>query len=202
MGFRMGTSYSIDRVCESVSWYGAAAFCDWLNILAGFDTLYDRNGDWRCNGGDVYGSIGFRLPAEAEWEYACRAGSTTAFANGEITGEECWDPVLDQIGWYCGNYMIYNYLPAQKIPNAWDLYDMQGGFNDWCYDKWADYPAGSAVDPINDIEGLGRVVRGSSGSFPAFSRNCRSAARGALREENTWDDNSIRLVFSYGPLHE
>ncbi len=197
-GGHVGTHWPNDRICQDVSWFGAAALCDWLNNQAGFISLYDRNDGWRCNGGDVYGAVGFRLATEAEWEYGCRAGSTTAFANGDITGIECWDPVLDEIGWYCGNYGAFPFLPAMKISNAWGLYDMQGGLNDWCYDKYEQYPLANLVDPVFDDTGLGRVVRGSKGLFPGHSRVCRSAARGAWEPERIFESFSLRLVLGYG----
>jgi len=69
----------------------------------------------------------YRLPAEAEWEYAARAGSTTAFANGDITATDCSnDQNLDAMGWYCGNADSKPHPVAQKLPNAWGLYDMHG----------------------------------------------------------------------------
>jgi formylglycine-generating enzyme required for sulfatase activity len=118
----------------------------------------------------------YRLPTEAQWEYACRAGTPTAFANGEIIKVFCeYDPNLDAIGWYCGNAPQGPNPVAQKSPNAWGLYDMHGNVYEWCHDWYAEYPTTPQTDPQGPFSGSARIARG--GSWFSSSKNCRSAAR-------------------------
>ena len=118
---------------------------------------------------------GYRLPTESEWEYACRAGSTTAFYNGGITRLICnIDPNLDQIGWYCGNASAKTHEVAEKLPNAWGLYDMSGNVEEWCWDWYGVYP-GTETDPVGPDSGAWRVKRG--GSWNGSAQGCRSATR-------------------------
>jgi formylglycine-generating enzyme required for sulfatase activity len=118
----------------------------------------------------------YRLPTEAQWEYACRAGTPTAFANGEIIKVFCeYDPNLDALGWYCGNAPQGPHPVAQKSPNAWGLYDMHGNVYEWCHDWYAEYPTTPQTDPQGPFTGSARVARG--GSWFSSSKNCRSGAR-------------------------
>lgn len=137
----------------------------------------------------------YRLPTEAEWEYAARAGSTTAFANGGITKTGCgYDANLNDMGWYCNNGCI-NYDSkfdrclsgspcsncgpnpvAQKSPNAWGLYDMHGSVFEWCQDWYGEYPTGNVTDPIGPATGSSRVMRGGSWQLGG-AEHCRSASR-------------------------
>ena len=123
------------------------------------------------------GTNKYRLPTEAEWEYACRAGSTTAFANGGITKLECgYDPNLDAMGWYCANSGKKTHPVARKNPNAWGLYDMHGNVWEWCQDLYGDYPTGQVTDPKGSSSGRRyRVMRG--GDWRLYTRHCRSAHR-------------------------
>ena len=125
----------------------------------------------------------YRLPTEAEWEYAARAGSTTAFANGDITVTHygffrCGhDPNLDAIGWYCGNSGPGGKRPvAQKLPNAWGLYDMHGNVWEWVQDWYGSYPTTGITDPTGPETGSTGVIRGGYWGNPAWT--CRSACRG------------------------
>jgi len=122
------------------------------------------------------GEANYRLPTEAEWEYACRAGSDTALANGELFNLYCeLDSSLDEIGWYCGNSDRKPHPVGLKVPNAWGLYDMHGNIGEWCQDWYGSYLETVQIDPSGAISGPGRVVRG--GSWFSSAKNCRAAAR-------------------------
>ena len=113
-----------------------------------------------------------------ETEYAARAGSTTALANGRLSELKCgYDSNLDTMGWYCGNSNNSTHPVAQKQPNAWGLYDMHGNVQEW-YQDWygKNYPAGSVIDQTGHLSGSPRVRR--SGGWLYDARRCRSAGRG------------------------
>jgi len=166
-----------DCPVESVSWNDVQDFIRKLNSLEGTNR--------------------YRLPTEAEWEYACRAGSQTAFANGAITDTDCGkDPNLGTMGWYCGNAGGGTHPVARKTRNAWDLYDMHGNVWEWCQDRYGDYPAGSDTDPEGPFLGLHRVLRG--GSWFNVARSCRSADRSWLRAGGRSRDYGFRLVLLPG----
>ncbi|MBW2345683.1 MAG: SUMF1/EgtB/PvdO family nonheme iron enzyme [Deltaproteobacteria bacterium] len=160
----MGSNPSYFKNCgnncpvEKVSWNDCQEFIKRLNQKDGTDK--------------------YRLPTEAEWEYACRGGSTTAFTNGGITELKCgYDPNLAAIGWYCGNAGKKTHPVAQKDPNTWGLYDMHGNVWEWCQDWYGrDYPSGNVTDPKGPSSGKYRVLRG--GCWSGFVRDCRSANRG------------------------
>jgi len=119
----------------------------------------------------------YSLPTEAQWEYAARAGSITAFYNGEITetGNE-YDPNLDAIGWYHYNSGLETNPVAQKTPNAWGLYDMSGNIMEWCQDWYGSYSSSAVTDPTGPSSSdYGRVVRGGAWNYTA--KGCRSAFR-------------------------
>ena len=129
----------------------------------------------------------YRLPTEAEWEYACRAGTDTAFANGGILFEvNCGpEPNLEEMGWYCGNWDNRTHEVAGKSPNSWGLYDMHGNVWEWCQ-EWYDDPAYPTY----------RVLRG--GSIGDHSR-CRSAGRGGHPQDGVHYGVGFRLVASPPP---
>ncbi len=173
-----------NRPVQNITWYGTVAYCDWLSLQGGLLRAHDH-ATWECNGNDPYGAQGYRLPTEAEWEYACRAGTSTAFANGDIIERFCgFDPVLDQIGWYCGNSSGASHPFGEKIPNAWGLYDMHGNIWEWCNDWYRDdyYTAcGSSItDPVGPTTGYTRrVLRG--GNFQHGAEVCRSGDRNSYQ---------------------
>ena len=120
---------------------------------------------------------GYRLLTEAEWEYACRATSQTAFCNGGITNIEFSppDPNLDQVGWYHGNAGFQTHDVGGKAANAWGLKDMHGNVCEWCWDWNGSYPNGPVTDPVGPGSGSSRVGRGGCWGYDA--RSCRSAFR-------------------------
>lgn len=167
-----------DCPVESVTWYMAQEFIDALNNMT-------DDGE-------------YRLPTETEWEYAARAGSETAFENGDITGfdsenpDAClYDANLDEMGWYCYNSEKSTHPVGQKTANAWGLYDMHGNVWEWCQD-W--YPIDSVIDSEDqDTRSYsGCLVRGGSWYFGA--RNCRSAYPNGYFPETALKDGGFRLV--------
>ena len=152
---------------EQVSWHDATNFCAKLTAK--------EKAAGRLPTGYVYS-----LPTEAQWEYACRAGTTTAFNNGTNipTQEQCSNkpcPNLDEEGWYKYNSGGKTHEVGLKKPNAWELYDMHGNVWEWCLDWYGDYPRGAATDPTGPTAGSGRVIRG--GSWRSFANYCRSGYR-------------------------
>ena len=140
------------------------------------------------------GTRKYRLPTEAEWEYACRAGSTTRFCFGDGDGQ------LGSYAWYTKNaYDIgekYAHGVGTKQPNVWGLYDMHGNVWEWCEDWYGDYPSGSVTDPTGPTTRSSRVFRG--GSWSGYARRCRSANRSWCTPGSRGHDLGFRLAFSSG----
>jgi formylglycine-generating enzyme required for sulfatase activity len=121
-------------------------------------------------------TLKYRLSTEAEWEYACRSGRASAFANGGITESGCsFDANLNDMGWYCANSRQKTHPAGQKKPNAWGLHDMHGNVWEWCQDWFGKYPSGQVTDPKGALFGPERVIRG--GSCLNYAEKCRSAYR-------------------------
>jgi formylglycine-generating enzyme required for sulfatase activity len=150
-----------------VDWYEATGFCEWLSAKDG---------------------LPYRLPTEAEWEYACRAGTTTPFHTGDTLPEEylnnaqeCWYPDLAR---QRGERSV-PIVVGQTPPNLWGLHDMHGNVEEWCYDWYGPYEAGRQADPVGRADGNFRVARGGSHSTEIFY--LRSANRtGALPDDKHW----------------
>jgi formylglycine-generating enzyme required for sulfatase activity len=145
--------------------------------------------------GDPYQCAGYRLPTEAEWEYAYRAGTTTAFYNGAITqtGTSPLDPNLDAIGWYRGNSGNTTHPDAQKAPNAWKLNDMSGNVWEWCWDWLGASPASAVTDPLGPASGTSKTLRG--GSYGNEASWARAATRAfAYRPDHADPTLGFRLA--------
>ena len=152
---------------ENVSWFDAVEFCNRLSKREGYRRCYYRLfGRWFC----YWRADGYRLPTEAEWEYACRAGTKTRYSFGDDSDR------LDRYTWFRGRAA---HEVAQKLPNPWGLYDMHGNVWEWCWDWIGPYTNEAATDPRGpkkpDLNQPYRVVRG--GSFDDPPEVLRSAAR-------------------------
>ena len=137
----------------------------------------------------------FSLPTESQWEYACRAGTSTRFnfGDGFGTDEDCSaEAERTNSMWYCGNSGSKTNLVGQKSANAWGLRDMHGNVWEWCADFADTYPAGPLIDPTGPATGLTRLVRG--GSWRDYARSCRSAARGETAPAGQHDSVGFRVL--------
>jgi formylglycine-generating enzyme required for sulfatase activity len=128
-----------------------------------------------------YSLDGFRLPTEAEWEYACRAGNTTDYNIGFDEND------LALAGWYRWNSGEVTRPVGLKKPNAWGLYDMHGNVLEWCADWYGDYLNHASTNPTGPVSGKFRVYRG--GSWNRTAKDCRSASR--FRRDPSRPDNEI-----------
>ncbi|MGA3051856.1 MAG: SUMF1/EgtB/PvdO family nonheme iron enzyme [Chitinispirillaceae bacterium] len=154
---------------EQVSWYDAALFCNALSKLAGLDTVYNyaRDGIMDTSVMIDYTKNGYRLPTEAEYEYACRAGDDT---NDYYWGRNYPPTTTADTLAIDSNAVWYLNSPngtqqvAMKKPNAFGLYDMSGNVWEWCNDWYGSYSASSQINPTGAPGGGYRVVRGSSWS--------------------------------------
>ncbi len=152
----------------------AALFCNKLSEAAGFEPCFDVNTTF-CD----FSKNGFRLPTEAEWEYACRAGSSSLFYSGDTEAD------LGRAGWYIGNSDGAPHPVAIKEPNAWGIYDMHGNVWEWVYDAydetyhWGNYPNEPVSDPVVEEERF-NIRRMRGGSWFNEASECRSATRGAF----------------------
>jgi formylglycine-generating enzyme required for sulfatase activity len=128
----------------------------------------------------------YRLPTEAEWEYACRAGTITEFNTGN--GEEA----LNKAGWYLRNSGDMPHPVGQKAPNAWGLYDMHGNVWQWCADWYGPYPNGAVTDPTGSKTGTLRVMRG--GAWLYLPIHCRTAYRAFVAPDRQFNNGGFRVV--------
>lgn len=142
----------------------------------------------------------FDLPTEAEWEYACRAGTEKALNSGQgLTSEWGRCSKLDELGWYRANSGGRTHAVGEKRANAWGLHDMHGNVYEWCRDWYDEYEVGLQVDPVGPADATFRVARG--GCWAAFARNCRSANRwgSPVPPDRGADITGLRLVLRAVP---
>ncbi|GHU49166.1 hypothetical protein FACS1894200_07530 [Spirochaetia bacterium] len=163
-----------------VSWYEAVEYCNARSRKEGLTPAYTISGtnvSWNRN------ANGYRLPTEAEWEYACRAGTTTPYFSGSS---------VDNVGWYGGNSGYKVHPVGTKQANAWGLYDMHGNVYEWCWDRHGDYSSASQTDPLGAAAGRRRVLRG--GCWNSIAVFLRSASRVYNAPANSNNGYGFRLV--------
>jgi len=194
------------RPVEQASWYSALVFCNKLSARDGLSPVYSINGstdpaawgDVPSSGNAVWnnavmidGANGYRLPTEAEWEYACRAGTATVYNTG--------DAISYATGWYVDNADNKTHQAGKKPPNAWGLYDMHGNVYEWCWDWYYNgyYTApGAGMDPTGPSSGTYRAMRG--GYYSDGAARLRSAYRGRDYPHGRFANVGLRVVRDAG----
>ena len=168
-----------NRPVEMVSWLNATNYCGRL-------TQRDRAA------GRIAPNSVYRLPTEAEWEYACRAWTSTRFSYGDDLDYT----ELTNYAWYSNNSSGMTHPVGQKLPNPWGLYDMQGNVLEWCQDWYDAYRGGIALDPQGPATGTARVFRGGDWYHP--NNACRSAFRFGLPPDSAYYTLGFRVVLAPG----
>lgn len=177
-----------DDAVNNVTWDQAVKFCEWLSQKEGKT---------------------YRLPTEAEWEYACRAGTTTLFHTGDKLpdGFHSWPTDVGlRDRFFPDAALPLEYKPktaklslkvAQTLANAWGLFDMHGNVSEWCADWYGPYEAGEQSDPMGRVDGDFRVIRG--GSHSVQTRLLRSANRTSWLPQTSSDKTGFRVVLGEWP---
>ena len=151
---------------EQRTWIDAVRFCNERSYQEGLEPCYNEE-TGRCN----FQANGYRLPTEAEWEYACRAGTKSEYFFGN-------DPrQLKKYTWYSDNAFQKTHQVGTKNPNPWGLYDMYGNVAEWCHDFFVEnyYKDSPPTNPLGPDQGVQRVLRG--GAWNSSAESCRSAYR-------------------------
>jgi formylglycine-generating enzyme required for sulfatase activity len=171
------------RPVETVDWYSIERWCKELTYL---EMIAGRLPD----------GYEYRLPTEAEWEYACRAGTSTAFNHGMDPtnhGEEA-RTYFENVAWYKYNSGYKTHVVGERQPNAWGFCDMHGNIREWCWDWFGDIAEESATDPRGPESGEMKVTRG--GCYGDYARHCRSAYRGQCEPEGCKANLGFRLALA------
>src|SRR5437870_3268374 len=167
-----------NKPVERVRWRDAKQYCNERSVLEGLKPCYDEKTlDWDCD----YAANGYRLPTEAEWEYACRAGGNGPYDFGQ-------SDKLRQFAWFAENGAERTHVVGEKKPNRWGIFDMYGNVSEWCEDVYSPtyYKESAPVDPHGPAspgKDVKRVMRG--GSWKASADMCRATFRQGQRTGDT-----------------
>jgi len=166
-----GYGINPEHPVKEVTWFGSARYCDWLSLQAGLPRAYQHTGNWACNGGDPYGAQGYRLPTDAEWEYAAQWDDERIYPWGN-EGPDCSRANFHHTTGYCVGWTS----PVGSYPNApaaLGLSDMAGNVWEWCND-WHVCNLGTVpvTDPTGPGSGTYRVLRGGSWYYSGSYLRC------------------------------
>ena len=192
------------RPVEQVSWFDAVVFCNALNALCGFESCYFSDGSFQqlfgrntegmfelLNDGDVFlktNTKGYRLPTEAEWEFAARGGNKSE--HSKYAGSHR----LNEVAWYDDNSHGETKPVGLKLENELGLHDMTGNVWEWCYDWYSSYDKAAVTNPIGATKGRSRVLRGGGWDFEA--QFCRLTLRPHFTPSYRINYIGFRLVLS------
>ncbi|MBM2815839.1 MAG: serine/threonine kinase [Ignavibacteria bacterium] len=171
----------LNNPIEQVTWYDAVQFCNELSKKEGLEQCYTLD-IWHCD----FKKNGYRLPTEAEWEYACRAGTGTNYYSGNTESQ------LDSAGWYLKNSYNTTHPVGQKAANKFGLFDMHGNVLEWCSNCFYGYNEGTFNDPTGPSTCMTRSFRG--GSFSENNYLCLSAKRNANYPDYRYNNIGFRVV--------
>ena len=185
----------LNRPVEMVTWFDVIEFCNKLSIIEGLTPVYTISNRTPAIGYPITSAVvipnwnanGYRLPTEAQWEYACRAETTTGWSHNESLHNDYM--------WYNANSGGTTHPVGQKLANPWGLYDMHGNVYEWCWDWLGNTyysTPGPWIDPIGPDSGFSRVSRGGTWNNPA--RNARSAIRNGGLPNSQFGNMGFRVV--------
>ena len=184
MGTNPSTFPDTIHPVDQVTWHDATNYCA-------------KRTQQETTAGLIPAGSRYRLPTEAEWEYACRAWTSTRFYYGDDPGYTN----LTSYAWYLDNSGAMTHPVGQKLPNPWGLYDMAGNVAEWCQDWYSEYPGGSVIDPTgpeSPVPGFppDRVLRG--GTWGIGAAQCRSAWRVSKNPVESCYCLGFRVVLAAG----